>query len=718
MTHRPADTLHLRAGGTSVVLDCTGPLLPRVLFWGADLGELDHAALAELARVSVPPKVGSQLDVPVPVSLLAEQSAGWLGTPGLTGHRAGRDFSTAFTVRSLEHRETPEAGVAHRLTVTAADDGAGLGVVVVLELLAAGLLRLRGEVTNHGAEIFDLTSLDLTLPVPTEATEILDLTGRWLRERAPQRHDFTLGTHLRESRRARGLDASLVMTAGRTGFGWRSGELRAVHVGWSGNTRTYAERDTSGTGLLGGGELLLAGEIRLGEGERYGGPWVYATHGHGLDEAAGRFHDYLRARPEHPAGPRPVTLNVWEAVYFDHDLDTLTALADRAAEVGVERFVLDDGWFGSRRDDTSGLGDWVVSPDVWPGGLHPLVDHVHGLGMQFGLWFEPEMVNPDSELFRAHPDWVLAPAGRLPLPARSQQVLDLANPGAYAHVRDQMMAILAEYAVDYLKWDFNRDLLEPGHQPTGRAGAHRQTRAVYRLLDEIRAAHPQLEIESCASGGGRADLGILHRTDRIWGSDCIDPLERQQIEAGAQLLLPPELIGSHIGGPLSHTTGRAHSLDFRAGTAFFAHLGIEWDITGASTEDLARLRTWLDAHKAHRELLHSGRVVRADHPDQALWVHGVVAHDAGAAIYALTQLRTTPLTAPRRVRLPGLDPAARYRVTPLAPGDRTDGRAGLGAPPWWTEPATLPGAVLAAVGLEAPALNPEQLVLLHAQRVG
>src|SRR5690625_1469466 len=338
--------------------------------------------------------------------------------------------------------------------------------------------------------------------------------------------------------------------------------------------------------------------------------------------------------------------------------------------------------------------------------------------MQFGLWFEPEMVNPDSELFRAHPEWVLAPTGRLPLPARHQQVLDLAHPGAYAHVRDQILAILAEYRIDYIKWDFNRDLLEPGHQPTGQAGAHQQTRAVYRLLEEIRAAHPQLEIESCASGGGRADLGILHRTDRIWGSDCIDPLERQQIEAGAQLLLPPELIGSHIGGPVRHTTGRAQSLDFRAGTAFFAHRGIEWDITGASPEELARLRTWIDTHKAHRELLHSGRVVHADHPDEALWVRGVVAHDARSAVYALTQLRTSPLAAPRRVRLPGLDPAATYRVAPLAPGDRTDGRAGLGAPPWWTEAATLPGAVLANIGLEAPALNPEQLVLLHAQRVG
>ena len=705
---------HLRAGGTSVVLATTGTALPQVLHWGPDLGDLEDDVLADLVRVSAPPLVSGQADVVVPLALLPEHSSGWMGTPGLTGHRAGTDFSTAFTVRSLEVEDPAGADdVAVRVRVLATDDAAGLGVVIVLELLPSGLLRMRASLTNEAPGVFDLASLDLALPVPRSAAEVLDLTGRHLRERAVQRHDFTLGTHLRESRRARGHDASLVLAAGAAGFGHRSGEVHAVHVAWSGNTRCYAERTNLGSSMLAGGELLLAGEIRLAEGETYTGPWVYASHGRGLDELAGRFHRFLRARPEHPRPPRPVTLNVWEAVYFEHDLARLRELADVAAALGVERYVLDDGWFASRRDDTSGLGDWYVSPDVWPQGLDPLIDHVHALGMQFGLWFEPEMVNPDSELYRAHPDWILSAGGRVPVPARHQQVLDLANPDAYDHVRTRLLAVLAEYAVDYVKWDYNRDVVEPGHQPTGRAGVHEQTLAVYRLLEEVRAAHPGLEIESCAGGGGRADLGILARTDRVWASDCIDPIERQLIEAGTRLLLPPELIGSHVGSPVSHTTGRAHSLDLRAGTAFFSHLGIEWDVTTASPPERERLAQWVAAHKRHRHLLHTGTVVHADDHDPSLWVHGVVAQDRREAIFAVVQVRTPVASPVGRVRLPGLADDLTYRVAPLPPGDVTTGRTGHGPAPWWDEPAVLTGRVLAAVGVQAPVLNPEQLVLLH-----
>ncbi|WP_250445740.1 alpha-galactosidase [Actinotalea sp. C106] len=714
----PAGLCHLRAGGVSLVLDWSDGRLPQVHHWGADLGELSEDELRDLARASVLPIVTGQLDAVVPLSLVPEQSAGWMGTPGLTGHRAGADFTTAFTVRSAHHEQPAgDPVVVHRLRLEAADDDAELALVLHVEMLVSGLVRLRGEVTSTGAGVFDLAGLDLALPVPTEADEVLDLTGRHLRERAQQRHAFTLGTHLRESRRGRGHDASLVVAAGAQGFGWRSGEVRAVHLAWSGNTRTYAERTNHGASMLAAGELLLAGEVRLAQGETYEGPWVYGSVGDGLDAMAARFHTYLRARPEHPRSARPVLINVWEAVYFDHDLGRLIELADRAAALGVERYVLDDGWFGSRRDATSGLGDWEVSAEVWPEGLGPIVDHVHGLGMQFGLWFEPEMINPDSDLARAHPDWILAPPSRLPVPARDQQVLDLTHPGAYAHVRDQMLAVLAAHRIDYIKWDHNRDLVEAAHQPTGQARVHEQTLAAYRLMDEIRAAHPALEIESCAGGGGRVDLGVVARTDRVWTSDCIDPLERQLIEAGAHLLLPPELLGSHIASPISHTTGRAHALDYRAGTAFFSHLGIEWDITRAEEQDLARLATWVAAHQEHRALLHSGVVVHSDQPDPALWLHGVVAQDGSAAIFTFTTLATPVAAPPGRLRLPGLDPEARYHLRPLPPGDVTGGRTSQGAVAWWADGVTLPGRVLAEVGLQMPALNPEQMVLLHAARV-
>jgi alpha-galactosidase len=708
--------LHLRAAGVSLVLDVAGDRLPRVLHWGADLGDASPAELEALRAVSVPPLTPGSTDAPVPVSLLPEQSLGWTGTPGVSGHRGGADFSVAFTVTGLTHAPAPADGVAHRVMVDARDDVAGLTLRLELELLESGLVRTRAALTSTGDGVYDLGTLDLVLPVPPEAEQVLDFTGRHLRERSPQRGPFDIGTRLRESRKARAHDATVLLLAGRTGFGYRSGEVWGVHVAWSGNTRTLAERTSSGVRLLGAGELLLAGEVRLAAGQTYESAWVYGSYGEGLDELAGRFHRYLRGRPHHPRSPRPVLLNVWEAVYFDHDLDRLRALADRAAQIGVERYVLDDGWFRGRRDDTAGLGDWYVDEKVWPDGLGPLVEHVRALGMQFGLWFEPEMVNPDSDLARAHPEWLLQTGGRLAPPARHQQVLDLGHPEAYEFVLERIDAILTEHPVDYVKWDHNRDLVDAGHWPTGQAGVRAQTLATYRLMDELRARHPGLEIESCAGGGGRTDLGIMERADRIWASDTIDALERQTIEAGTGLLLPPEMVGSHIGAPSAHTTGRTHVLGFRAGTAFFSHLGIEWDLTSADDADLAALGEWIAAHREHRALLHTGTVVHADTPDPSLWVHGVVAPDGGEAIFALVTLGTSATSPPGRIRLPGLDPDATYDLRPLPPGDAAGHGHAIYPVPWWPHGTRLTGRTLAAVGVQAPSLFPERLVLLHARR--
>lgn len=683
-----------------------------MLHWGRDLGDLGEAELTALAHGQLQSLATNVVDDPVPLSIVPEASVGWPGTPGLRAHRQGRDFSTSFAVRRAQLSD--DAGV-QRLTVLATDDAARVDLAVELELHPSGVVRQRAVVTNPDPEVLDVEGLVTTLPVPSTARELLDLTGRHLRERTPQRHDFTHGTHLRENRRGRtGADASLLYLAGEPGFGFRSGQVWGVHVGWSGNHQVFGEAMPEGTRHLGGGEILLSGEVRLDRGESYASPWLYAAHGDGIDELSARFHSHLRARAHHPSRPRPVTLNTWEAVYFQHDLPRLRELADRAAAVGIERFVLDDGWFRGRNDDRAGLGDWYVDPAKWPDGLHPLVDHVRGLGMEFGLWVEPEMVNPDSDLAREHPDWILHAGDRMPPLARHQQVLDLGNPAAYAHIRERLDSVLSEYDIAYLKWDHNRDLVDPGNAHH-RAGVHEQTLATYRLMDDLRAAHPGLEIESCSSGGGRVDLGVLEHTDRVWASDCIDPLERQQIQRWTGVLLPPELIGSHVGSPTSHTTGRTHPLDFRAGTAFFGHLGVEWDLAQAGEADLALLARWIEAHRSLRELLHTGTVVRADHPDPAVWVHGVVAADGSQAVHAVVQLATSVQSPPGPVRLPGLLPDASYDVRPLPPGDRTPGPS-LSPLPWWAGGLTLSGRTLAEVGVQAPLLYPERMVLLRSRR--
>ncbi|PPK98688.1 alpha-galactosidase [Kineococcus xinjiangensis] len=712
--------VHLSAAGVSLVVDCRGARLPRVLHWGADLGDLGADDLAALAAVSAPPVVPNGLDEPLPVTVLPEHAAGWAGLPGLLGSRDGRDWSPSFVTVSVTASRAEDA-TGGRLRVEAVDPDALLELDLLLELTAEGLLRMRATLTDAavrggGRTPYRLDGLVLALPLPGSATEVLDLTGRWGRERSPQRRPFGVDAHVRDSRRGRtGSDATLVLVAGEEGFGFRSGRVWGLHVGWSGNHRTYAERLPTGEAVIGGGELLLSGEVALGPGESYTTPWVYASCGEGLDEMSARFHAHLRARSHHPRRPRPVVMNTWEAVYFDHDLDRLTALADRGAEVGAELFVLDDGWFRGRRDDTAGLGDWFADERVWPHGLHPLVQHVRSRGMRMGLWVEPEMVNPDSELIRRHPDWILSTGSRTPPLVRSQQVLDLTRDEAFAHVLGRLDALVSEYALDYLKWDHNRDLVDAGSSRTGVAAVHRQTLAVYRLLDELRRRHPRLEVESCSSGGARVDLGILQRTDRVWASDCIDALERQSVQRWTGLLLPPEMIGSHVGAGRSHTTGRRHDLSFRAATALFGSFGIEWDLTAADEDERRELRQWVALYKSVRDWLHTGRVVRADPAGAATDVHGVLAADGSQALFAVVSTATCVTTTPGRLCLPGLDPDARYRVRVAGPAGVPPSTA-IVQVPWLAEGASLPGRVLSRVGVQVPPQHPEHTLLLHVTR--
>jgi alpha-galactosidase len=705
--------IQLRSAGVNLFLDDIGSGLPRIVHWGADLGaELPDPEV--VARATQQAVIPSQLDAPAPLSLLPERSVGHFGRPGLSGHRNGRDWSTLFEVRNIA-RDGESAVV-----VDASDPAAGLSLRTELRLEPSGLLRLRHTLTNDGNEPYEVSELAGILPVPPQAGELLDFTGRWCRERHPQRRSFAHGTFVRENRRGRtGHDATVALVAGTAGFGFRSGEVWAVHLGWSGNHTTYAERSNEATSVLGAAELLEPGEVVLAAGESYSTPWIFAAYSdHGLDGISEAFHGYLRARPQHPRPDRPrkVILNTWEAVYFDHDLATLRRLADAAATIGVERFVLDDGWFRHRRDGSAGLGDWYVDEEVWPQGLTPLIDHVTGLGIEFGLWVEPEMVNPDSDLYRAHPDWILSVEGRVPPSWRKQQVLDLVNPDAYGYILDRLDALLRENDIRYLKWDQNRDYTEPG-LADGRPAVHEQTLAVYRLLDELRARHPSVEIESCSSGGSRVDLGILERTDRVWASDCNDALERQTIQRWTSLVVPPELIGAHVGPPVSHTTHRVHALSFRAVTALFGHFGMEWDIASAGADDRDALARVVAFYKDKRALLHSGDVVRADHEDPSAWLHGVVARDKREAVFAFVQLRTPADALPNLARFPGLDADRRYRVEPVYLAGVPTG-AQVAPPPWLAEGClTATGRVLEKVGLRMPGLHPEQALLLQITAV-
>lgn len=671
---------HLRAAGTSLVLDARG-VAPSILHWGADLGELDVTAWADACVPAVPP---SSIDVPLRLSLLPSLVEGWSGRPSL--HVGG-------PLRLVSAYEQNRA-------ISVRSENGDAEVVSDLKLSSDGVLRVRHSLTNRSGADLAVPGLDVLLPIPAEAAELLDFTGLWCHERQPQRLPLRHGVWSRESRHGRpGHDDAFLMVAGEPGFGFRSGRVWAAHLAWSGDKRIWAERSALGYGVLGAGELLAPGEVVLQPGETYESPWLIAVHSEtGLDGVSDRLHSWIR-RMDPLRLPRPVVLNTWEAVYFNHDLPVLTELADAAAEVGVERFVLDDGWFAGRRDDRRALGDWFVDDRVWPAGLHPLISHVRDLGMDFGLWVEPEMISPESWLATEHPDWILG-GGTGPT-WRHQRVLDIAK--AHDYLLERLTALLTEYPIAFLKWDHNRDLLTPGD-------AHRQTRALYRLLAAIRYAFPAVEIESCASGGARIDLGILPLVDRFWTSDTNDPLDRQSIQRWTSLVIPPEYLGGHLGDGVAHVTGRTSALGFRLATALFGSAGIEWDLTKASPAEKAGIAAWIAEHKRLRPLLHTGRVVRADAADPAQQLHGVVAQDRSHGVFALVTVGTPAAALPPPIRFPGLDPDRLYTVRPIGVAPRVVQDA---PPPWLSTGVTLPGRVLSVAGLPAPLLVPDQALLLE-----
>ena len=686
--------------GISLVVDFSSSTA-QILHWGKKL-ETDPQML-RLAAIE--PTAHAELDEHQFHGVWRENSRGNTSRPALLGHRSGKDFSQKFELDKVDVTETS-------ITAVSKDAQAGLEVMVVFEFVGSGVLEIKQSVKNTGDKDFFLDALEVVLPLPDRAAESMDFTGRWVKERQPQRREIQSGYWVRESREGRSShDYTILQLAMTRGADYQSGEVWSLGLGFSGNSRHAIEQAQSGRKFISAGEILLPGEIILAAGETHQAPSVYAIYSdEGIDGVSDRSYSWLRSRDTHPSSPRPLTLNVWEAVYFDHNLEKLSELADVAQQIGVERFVLDDGWFGSRRNDLSGLGDWQVSKDVWPEGLGPLIKKVKSSGMQFGLWFEGEMVNPDSELYRNHPDWILSSHNRVPPEGRHQLVVDLTNPAAYEYILASVHQVLSDYEIDYIKWDHNRFLLEPASG--GRAAVHNQTLAIYRLFRELKRRHPGLEIESCASGGGRIDLGMAQVADRFWTSDCNDALERQYIQRYTQIAIPPELLGSHIGPTRSHTTGRVHSLSFRAITALFGHAGLEWDITQTTEEEKKYLTSWSNYYKKHRSLLHFGRMIRSE-IDASTFVHGVASADKKSALFAYVTLSSASGSRPNAILIPGLDAKKRYLVKAAFPA---------GEPNYiqrtqveWLDGVELSGEALASVGLRPPVLYPENALLIEIE---
>lgn len=702
----------LAANGLEVVLADNPGGAPVVASAGRDRGTGTDRRSLDLARLFRRPVPPSSLDDDVAQGTLVTTSGlGAFGTPSVAGCAAdGRNWLLAFATRSVEL--DPQA-----VTVRLADEVAGLELDVVLALPVVGgcveqILTLR----NVGGAPFRVDRLMASFVLPRGFDAALTLAGRWGMEFQERVEPLGVATWSRTNRRGR---TSHDRYPGAVLLSGEGPGAVGVQLGWSGNHALLVEPLDDGRRVVQLGEHWEPGEVVLAPGEAVTTPTAYLADGDDLPGVAVAFHEHARRRVlrwSEPR-PRPVGLNTWEANYFALDEARLRAQADAAAGLGVERFVLDDGWFKGRRDDRRALGDWTPDPTIFPDGLGPLARHVEGLGMEFGLWVEPEMVSPDSDLFRAHPEWVLRLPGR-PVPtARHQLVLDLTRPEVGEHLFACLDALLRAAPVRYLKWDMNRDLAAAG-DAQGRPAYRRQVLALYALLDRVRAAHPTVEIESCASGGGRADWGILARAHRIWTSDGTDPLTRVGTQAGFLVFNPPEVMGAHVSGSPNHQTGRASTLAFRAIAALVGHLGLELDPLALTDAERAELKAWVALHKRLRPILHGPAAVGRAVPEQG-GRRGWLAADAATdrAVLVLAQERQQDTVHPAPLRVPLANPLRARRLSLPAPQRPAWDRTTPALDALLAGELVVAGADLARVGLALPELPPQSGLVIEIEPV-
>jgi alpha-galactosidase len=702
-------TLHSR--NSSLVLDCRENA-PAILYWGVPLSV--NTTPEMLALLTTRQEAQACVEKDAPISLSPEMGAGFPGNAGIQAHRKGRDWGIYSQILNVQTEDSKG------LTVTSRCNSTQITVVHRLELdQDSDVLRATTEITNDGDDTLWVEQCNAPcIPVPMHYDKILGFEGRWAFEFQLQHVDRFLGGYLRENRAGRTSHDTfpgIVIHTGQTNES--IGGAFGLHLGWSGNHRICLEELSGGRALVQLGELFFPGELSLEPGESYRSPVLYGARTHdGFSGLSRSFHQYVRTHliaPRLVGKAKPVHFNTWEAMYFDLNMPKLRKLADEAAAVGVERFVLDDGWFPNRNSDNAGLGDWYVDTEKFPDGLGPLIDYVKDKSMEFGLWVEPEMVNPDSDLYRAHPDWVLSAKPAPLVLARNQLVLDLTRPEVQDYLFERLDALLTEYDISYLKWDMNRNLHQPGGSD-GRAVTHYQILALYALMERLRAKHPTVEIESCASGGARADFGILAHTDRIWTSDTNDALDRLRIQEGFSFFFPPELMGAHVGPFDCHITGRRINMATRAGVAMFGHMGIEANLLEMDDADKAELKAAVALHKKHRKLILGSDLIRMDLPEYESGF-GIISPEEDEAMFSYTLLAGHPNSAPGRFRFRGLQTDETYELNiiwPLKPKSFSKSILDV------INGAILTGDALMRTGIQLPIMMPHNLLIFHLKKTG
>jgi alpha-galactosidase len=566
---------------------------------------------------------------------------------------------------------------AETLAVTLVDAVSGLEVIVSYTVFRdVPAIARSARIRNAGPSAMRLTTtMSASLDLPDADWELLRLAGAWARERHIHLRRLAPGRQSIASRHgASGHQQSPFLALVRSKTTETDGEAYSFSLVYSGNFLAEAEVDQASTTRLRLGINPEGFDWLLEPGEQFATPeavLVYTSRGlGGLSDAYHTLYRERLARGRWRDRDRPVLINNWEATYFGFDADKLVEIATAARDLGIELFVLDDGWFGKRDDDTTSLGDWFVDRRKLPDGIDGVARRIEALGLKFGLWIEPEMVSERSELFASHPDWAIGVPGRPRTESRQQFVLDLSRPEVVDHLLGVLSDVLRSAPISYVKWDMNRNITEPYSVglPADRQGEffHRYMLGVYSLYERLTAAFPEILFESCAGGGGRFDPGLLAYAPQGWTSDDTDAVERLRIQWGTSLVYPLSSMGAHVSAVPNHQLGRVTPLATRAAVAFFGVFGYELDPTGLSEAERREIAAQVAFYKAHRLVFQRGRFVRLVSPfegdgNDTAWM--VVSEDDREAIVGCYQVLNRPEAPARRLRLWGLDPEASYRVS-------------------------------------------------------
>ena len=680
----------------SLVLSSLNNRLPCIIYWGECLPRDEN--LDELYEASIKDWGDNLLDQIPELSILPEQSANFSGQLGckmrdVNGHLLSSNF--VFFADEVSNNS---------LTLVFKDKDLGITYTAGIDALYEDdVYALNAKINSNNPIIMEWLSAPV-IEAPQTSNEMLDYGGHWGSEFRSQRTPWVTGVHLRESRVGTTSHAHfpglMIPTAGSSE---NLGSCYGFHYGWSGGHRMIAEQLQDGRKQIQFGNTENS---ELNPLTSFETAKLYISHsGAGLGGVGRIFRDFVsNSIVDLPIGSiRPVHYNCWEAVYFDHNIEELKEIATLAADIGAERFVLDDGWFKGRNSATSSLGDWYVDEHKYPDGMHPLVKHIHSNGMTFGLWFEPEMVSPDSDLFRSHPEWILGDISQTL--GRAQYVLDISINEVQEYLFERIDSILNEYPIEYIKWDHNRVLPYPDAS---------QTRALYSLLDRIRESHSGLEIETCSSGGGRIDYGILEHTQRVWLSDSNDALERLRIQHEALLWLPIHVTGSHVGPKVCHTSGRELPMSFRAWVSAQRHMGFEMDPKELSSEDKVVLKSVTQWWKKNREWMMSANILRLPCIDKTVIAEIQVNLQGDHFVVFAGQSSASELSSSVPLVLAGLDSKSMYNISVHNKKEiKSLGKSDEGL---MNKNLMLSGQFLMTKGLQLPKVFPANMLVIEGDK--